>query len=118
MDETKTTEEIVTAIIDWEIKNGESFADFFMFDNVDNGAWAYWLLAKGHVKHANKIIMAIFSGENDIDLEILYHVYDENVDDISLFEKNMVKNIELMGEFIAETPKYLIELNKFLKKQI
>ena len=118
MSDVKIAEEAVTSIINWEIESGESFADFFMFDNVDNGDWAYWLLAKGHVKHANKIIMSIFSGDNDITIETLYHVYDEDVDDIPLFEKNMIKNIELMGEFISETPKYLVELNKFLKKQI
>lgn len=109
-----TIEEAVTSIIDWEIQAGESFVDYFMHDNIDDGAWAYWLLARGYVKHANNIIMELLAGEKNLDQEVLYHVYDENDEDPHVGGQNMVKNINLMAEFLVETPSYLVALNKFL----
>lgn len=112
----KTVEDAVTRIIDWEIESGEMFMDFFMQDKVDDGAWAYWLLARGYVKHANTILMEIFAGEENIEQDTLYGVYNEHEEDVHLSEENMVKNIQLMSEFLIEHPKYLEELNKFLEK--
>lgn len=111
----ETVEDVVTKIIDWEIESNVRFIGTFMTNNVDNSTWAYWLLAKGHVKHANNIIMELLSGEEFISSEVLYIVFDECDEDTHLAEENMIKNIELIAEFLVETPTYLEKLNKFLE---
>lgn len=113
----KTVDDAVTRIIDWEIEAGETFMDYFMQTNVDDGAWAYWLLAKGYVKHANNIIMELLAGEKDLPQDVLYEVYDEREGENGYSEENIVKNIELMAEFLVETPQYLEKLNKFLENK-
>jgi hypothetical protein len=115
-EKVKSAEDAVTRIIDWEIEAGETFTDYFMHDTVDDGAWAYWLLAKGYVKHANNILMEILAGEKCIAQDILYEVYDEREGDNGYSEENIVKNIELMAEFLFADSKYLELLNKFLEK--
>jgi hypothetical protein len=113
----KSVEDAVTRIIDWEIEAGETFMDYFMHDTVDDGAWAYWLLSRGHVKHANNILMEILSGEKCIAQDVLYEVYDEREGDNGYSEENIVKNIELMAEFLVADSKYLEKLNQFLENK-
>lgn len=113
----KTVDDAVTRIIEWEIDAGEIFADKFMLPNIDNGAWAYWLLARGYVKHANEIIMDLLAGEKDLPTPVLYEVYDETNEEPHICEENIIKNFELIAEFLVETPQYLEKLNNFLENK-
>lgn len=113
----KSAEDAATRIIDWEIEAGETFMDYFMQTNVDDGAWAYWLLAKGYVKHANNILMELLAGEKDLPQDVLYEVYDEREGENGYSEENIVKNIELMAEFLVADSKYLELLNQFLENK-
>lgn len=112
-----TVDDAVTRIIEWEIDNTAIFADKFMQTNVDNGAWAYWLLARGYVKHANEIIMELLAGEKDLPTYVLYEVYDETHEEPSVCEENLIKNFELIAEFLVESPQYLEKLNNFLENK-
>lgn len=116
-EKVKTIDDVVTSIIEWEIDNTAIFADKFMQTNIDNGAWAYWLLAKGYVNHANEIIMDLLSGDKDLPTHILYEVYDETTEPPHICEQNMIKNFELIAEFLVETPQYLEKLNNFLENK-
>lgn len=110
----KTKEDIVSRIIDFEIETGKRIVDVFMRDTIDDGAWAYWLLSKGYVKHANNILMLLLEDDKKLN-ENLYEVYDENDEDVHLLEENIIKNIELISEFLVETPSYLNKLNIFFE---
>ncbi len=114
--QVKTVDDAVTRIINWEIESGEIFMKFFMQKTVDEGAWAYWLLAKGYVKHANNILMELLGGDDDVSHDVLFLVYNENETDNHLSEENIIKNIELMAEFLCEDSKYLEKLNEFLEQ--
>lgn len=114
--EIKTIDDTISVIIEFEIETSKRFDESFMYVNVDNGSWAYWLLAKGYVNHANIILMEIMNDSENINSAVLYQVFNEKEEDFKLNDENMIKNVKLIAEYLVETPLYLDKLNKFIEQ--
>ncbi len=104
--------ELFDKILEWEHKVGEYFPDYFMDGTVKDASWAFWLLGKGYIKHANLIIDEILKGEKCIDQELLYEVYPTSEPETGnyipeIHDENYHKNIMLWSEFLTSTPYYL-----------
>jgi len=113
-----TTQELKDRIIDWEHNAGESFNDCFTHDNVKDVSWAFWLLGKGYNDHALVIIEELGRGETCLDQELLYDIYplyDGSVPD--QHKENYNKNVELIAEFLLDTPYYTKMVEKFLEEE-
>lgn len=104
---------IYERIIKWEEDAGESFTDYFMHDNVRNQSWAFWLLGKGYTERANQIIDEIINGEECIDQELLYELYDIN--EGPDYHTPFLKNVALWAEFLSATPTYVERVNEFFE---
>lgn len=115
--DTKTTQmiqETFEKILKFEQEAGESFTDYFMHDNVNDNAWATWLQEKGFTENAKVIFDEIADGNNCIDQDVLYEIYDENPDKEWSNEEHE-KNVMLWAEFLSSKPEYLEEVNDFFK---
>jgi hypothetical protein len=110
-----TKEELFQKITDWEIDKGESFNDYFSHSNISNQSWLFWLLGKGYIEHANRIIDEILKGEKCIDQVLLYDVYTE--DDALDWEEALDKNTKLMAEFLTSTPYYTNKVTEFFNDE-
>ncbi len=112
---TKNT--LFNIICDWESNAGEDFMDYYMHDNIKNASWAFWLLGKGYIEHANIIVKLILDGERCIDQETLYYVYPidyKYTNEIN--EENYNKNIMLWSEFLVSTDFYTDSFLEFIKE--
>tara|TARA_R110000782_G_scaffold54693_2_gene115737 strand:+ start:2078 stop:2533 length:456 start_codon:yes stop_codon:yes gene_type:complete len=100
----------------WESEAGESFCDNFMHDNVADNSWAFWLLGKGFTEIANEIILEILSGNQCIEQELLYEIYN-TYDGETWIQENYNENMLLWAEFLVSTPFYLEKTLNFFKDE-
>lgn len=108
-----TKEELFQKIREWEIDVAESFNDRFSHDNISDQSWAFWLLGKGYIEHANKIIDEILKGEKCIDQVLLYDVYTDDLE----WEEALDNNTKLMAEFLTSTPYYTNKVTEFFNEE-
>lgn len=117
--------ELVQKIREWEVDAGESFYDYFAHDNVNFVSWAFWLIGKGFTEHGNAIITEYRKEENTthyVGQEELFDIYPEYVGknkygDPKFIEKNYLKNLTLLAEFLLATPVYTERVMKFFEEQ-
>ena len=100
-------QQFIDQIKKFEYEAGESFADYFMHDNVKDLSWSFWLLGKGFTERALEIISEIEKGETCIDQELLYFIYPDPDD---------TNNIYLWAEFLSATPSYITRTQRFFKE--
>ena len=113
-----TREQLVKNIHIWENTVDESFTDYFMHDNVNDGSWAFWLLGKGFTEQALTIINEIANGNMCIDQETLYEVFPVYNDDHTEWYREIYdKNVELWAEFLTATPYYTNIIIEWLKEE-
>lgn len=119
METTMTVKELTEKISAWENSAGESFFDYFAHDRVKNTSWAFWLLGKGFKERGNQIIEIDQKDNGYVDQEILYEIYPVNDEAISIDQAyiNNDKNIELMAEFLLDTPVYTKRVMEWFEKQ-
>ena len=110
-----TKEELFQKIREWEIDVAESFNDRFSHDNISDQSWAFWLLGKGYIEHANRIIDEILKGEKCIDQVLLYDVYVDGK--CVLWEDAIVENTKLMAEFLTSTSYYTNKVTEFFNDE-
>ena len=112
-----TKEDLFTKIREWEIEHGESFNDYFSYDDIGEQSWAFWLLGKGFTERANQIISEILNGKTRISMEILYDIYPTYNEDYTVYSnENYDKNIALIAEFLISTPLYLRRVTEFFEE--
>lgn len=104
----RTIEALAAKIRSWELDAGESFTDYYMHDRVKNVSWAFWLLGKGFSERANTLIDLIQSGQQYIDQELLYELYDQDITEgeSSWDEEVHKKNILVWAEFLIASDRY------------
>jgi hypothetical protein len=107
-----TKEELFQKITDWEIDVAESFNDRFSHDSISDQSWAFWLLGKGYIEHANKIIDEILKGNKCIDQDLLYNVFTDDLE----WEEALDTNTKLMAEFLTSTPYYTNKVTEFFNE--
>jgi len=110
---TKEVKEIFDVMCNFEMEMGESFNDYFSHDNVADNSWAFFLLGKGHTKHANHIIGEILRGETCIDQEELYDVKSYDDDNVG---GDWEFNMELMAEFLSSSDYYRDKFLTWIKE--
>ena len=112
-----TTNRLKTTILKWEEEQAESFADYFLHDNVEDSSWSNFLKKTGHTEKAKSIDAEIEAngGKPIYDQEFLYNVYPLYVDD-KFSEENNNKNVLLWSEFIASDPSFLKKAEEFLNQ--
>lgn len=110
----KTSAEISEKIHRWEGEEGESFTDYFMHDRVNNQSWSFWLLGKGYIEHANKLItkMSVEGVDCYLDQEELYEIHGEHING-NWSDENHDKNIKIWSEFLSDSTLYNERVNQF-----
>ncbi len=104
-------EKIFKSICEFMDYAGEDFFEYFADEKINIESWAFFLLGKGYIEHANKIIDITYNhdfttlGDPYIKYKYKYSVYPERVNGEYL-EVNHDKNLMLMAEFISVVPYY------------
>ena len=116
----KSKEKIFEEIVVWEESMGECFYDYFCHDNISNVSWAFFLLGKGFVKHANDIVNEHVNNDGYVGQEELYELKPVNGGEIELSvdeeRENWRYNMEVMSEFLSLTDFYQNKLTNFFKE--
>jgi len=108
-----TSQDLFEEIIAWEKDAGESFYDYFCHCSVKDVSWAFFLIGKGFLEHAQEIVDEIESGNTCIEMEVLYDVYPEYDEDDNWLKENYHSNIKLMAEFLTSTTQYRARVREF-----
>ena len=105
-----TPEKLADLILKWESRAGESFADYYMHDNVKDVSWAFWLLGKGFTERANELIDEIQGGNKCIDQELLYDLYGSEDDFGGWVYESHKRNVLLWAEFLCASNRYFKDI--------
>lgn len=104
-------------LLRWENSRGESFYDYFAHDYIKHSDWAYWLLGKGHIYRANKILESLDKLGNSYDQVFLFVInpIDYKTDSQETICKIHSENMRLMAEFLCVSDMYNKKVNTFLR---